>query len=90
MVGAPWKSWKGDQMEAEKEKLKTFEHAAERLDLSHWTLRKWAQFGKIATHKIGGRRLVPESEIDRLIEQGKVPARAEAQRSLSDHFDHLM
>ena len=66
-------------MEEAKEKLKTFEHAAERLDLSHWTLRKWAQFGKITTHKIGGRRLVPVSEIDRLIAESKVPARAVAQ-----------
>lgn len=61
------------------EKLHTIEHAAGRLGLSHWTLRKWIQFGKVTSHKLGGRRQIPESEIERLITESRVPARAEAQ-----------
>jgi excisionase family DNA binding protein len=65
-------------VDQEKEKLRTIAHAADRTGLSHWTLRKWAQFGKITTHKLGGRRLIAESEIKRLIEQSRQPARVAA------------
>ncbi|NOT62420.1 MAG: helix-turn-helix domain-containing protein [Acidobacteria bacterium] len=61
------------------ESLRSLNVAAERWGVSIWTARAWAQAGKIETHKLGGRRLVSESEIHRLIESSRVPARADAQ-----------
>lgn len=58
--------------------LLSLDQTAERLGLSIWTVRKWIQDGKIASNKLGGRRLVPLSEIQRLIEETRVPARAVA------------
>lgn len=52
--------------------LISVERAAELLgDLSPWTIRKWILEGKILSNKLGRRRLVPLSEIDRLIEESK-------------------
>lgn len=64
--------------EAEKEKLTPLPDAADRLGLSVWTLRDWIQNGKIASNKLGRRRLIPVSEIERLIKESHVPARAVA------------
>jgi excisionase family DNA binding protein len=55
------------------EQLRSVKHTAQRLDISHWTIIKWIQLGKITSHKLGGRRLVPESEINRLIEESRAP-----------------
>jgi excisionase family DNA binding protein len=52
--------------------------AAERLGVPERTLRWWVQIGQVASHRLFGRRLIAESEIARLIEQSRVPARAEA------------
>lgn len=57
------------------ERLMPIYQAADRLGLSHWTLRLWVQHGKIASHKLGGRRLIPISEIERLIAESRIPAR---------------
>lgn len=60
------------------EQLHDLPEASRRLGgLSHWTLRRWAAAGKLATVKIGARVLVPESEIARLMQQGYRPAAAE-------------
>lgn len=61
------------------ERLAPIPEAANRWGVSPWTVRYWIQIGKIASHKLGSRRLVPVSEIDRLITESRVPARAEAQ-----------
>lgn len=61
------------------ERLATVFEAADRTGLSHWTIRLWIQHGKIVSHKLGGRRLVPVSEIERLINESRVPARRELQ-----------
>ena len=51
---------------------------ARRLGVSIWTLRDWIANGKITSHKLGGRRLIPVSEIERLIEKSRQPARVAA------------
>lgn len=68
---------KQDQAE-QAERLRSIPHTAERLGVSPWTVRYWIQRGQIASHRLHGRRLVAESEIQRLIDQSRVPARAEA------------
>lgn len=60
------------------ERLAQIPEAARRLGVSVWTLRAWIQDGKIASNKLGGRRLIPVSEIERLILESHVPARAVA------------
>jgi excisionase family DNA binding protein len=56
--------------------MTSLKECAEILGLSVWTMRAWVQNGKIATHKIGSRRLIARSEINRIIEESRVPARA--------------
>ena len=60
------------------ERLLPIPQAADRLGVSDWTIRWWIQKGKITSNKLFGRRLIPESEIQRLIKSTSVPARAEA------------
>jgi excisionase family DNA binding protein len=50
---------------------------AEILQLKEPTIRKWLLLRKLAYHKVGGRVLIPESEIQRILEQGYVPALVE-------------
>jgi excisionase family DNA binding protein len=50
--------------------LISVEAAAARLSLSPWTLRRWVCDRKIASVKLGTRRLIPVSEIARLISDG--------------------
>jgi len=49
-------------------KLISIREAAERLGVSEWTVGRWARQGRFTTVKLGGRRLVPETELDRIIE----------------------
>lgn len=60
------------------ERLAPIPEAASRWGVSIWTVRKWIQDGKIASNKLGSRRMIPVSEIERLIEATRVPARAVA------------
>jgi excisionase family DNA binding protein len=46
------------------------EAAAGRLGISPWTLRRWIADRKLTSCKLGTRRLIPASEIDRLIRSG--------------------
>jgi len=57
------------------ERLTQIPEAAHRLGVSPWTIRFWIQRGRIASNKLGGRRLIPVSEIERLIASTLVPAR---------------
>jgi excisionase family DNA binding protein len=50
--------------------LNNLETTAQRLAVSIWTVRKWVQTGQLASLKLGARRLVAESEIQRAISQG--------------------
>jgi excisionase family DNA binding protein len=57
-------------------KMLTVEQAAEQLGLKQSTLRAWVLRRKIAYHKVGGKAVrIPQREIDRLIEESRVPAR---------------
>ena len=49
------------------ETLVSIEKIAKALDVSPWTIRLWISRGKIRSAKLGSRRLVPRSEIERLI-----------------------
>lgn len=49
------------------------EAAALRLGLSPWTVRRWICDRRITSCKIGTRRLIPVSEIGRLISAGLEP-----------------
>jgi hypothetical protein len=57
---------------------------AKALGVAERTVRWWIQIGKIESNKLGdpscraGRRLVPLSEIQRLIRESRVPARVAA------------
>ena len=48
--------------------------AKELTSISDWTWREWIDTGKCASVKIGGRLLVPVSEIQRLLSEGFRPA----------------
>lgn len=59
------------------ERLLTVKQVAERLSANPQTIRKWLREGKIHGSMPGGEKLgyrIPESEIARLIEAGKVAA----------------
>ena len=42
--------------------------------ISDWTWREWVEIGKCASVKLGGRLLIPISEIQRLLSEGFRPA----------------
>jgi excisionase family DNA binding protein len=44
--------------------------AAEVLSVSHWTLRLWAKQGRVHTVKLGKLRMVPKTEVERLVKRG--------------------
>jgi excisionase family DNA binding protein len=50
--------------------LVSVEAAAVKLGLSPWTLRRWICDRKITSCKLGTRRLIPVSEVARIINQG--------------------
>lgn len=54
--------------------LISLDSAAGLLGLSIWTLRQWAQAGKITSYKLGRRRLVAFSDIEALVSQARQPA----------------
>jgi excisionase family DNA binding protein len=58
----------------DEDNLVSIDEGARRLGLKSETLRLWARQRKIATVKLGSRRLMPESEIVRLITTNLVPA----------------
>lgn len=57
------------------ETLYPIKDAARQLGISVWTLRKKAYESEVASVKIGVKLLIPESEIDRLVEEGMRPRR---------------
>jgi excisionase family DNA binding protein len=56
------------------DKLLSIEVTAELLSVSPWTVRAWITQGKLGSAKLGSRRLVPKSEVERLILDASVPA----------------
>jgi len=58
----------------EEDDLQAFsiDETARRLDMSAYTIREWVGDRKIASIKIGKRRLVPKDEIRRIFAEGRV------------------
>lgn len=58
------------------EQLLSVEQAAQKLGgISKWTLHAWLSQGKIQRTKVGGRTMIRESELAKVIEDGgKSPA----------------
>lgn len=56
------------------EPMYTVPEAAARLRLSEWTIWKWMSDGKLRGAKIGDRRVIRESELQRLIIDDPKPA----------------
>ena len=52
------------------ERLLSLEDAAGICSVSIWTIRKWVTKGKIKSIKLGSRRLIPKSELQRLTSEG--------------------
>lgn len=50
--------------------LMTLDNAARLLSLSVWTLRAWVQQGKIASVKVGARRLLRAEVVRQISERG--------------------
>jgi excisionase family DNA binding protein len=57
------------------DRLVSIKDAAEILAISPWTVRAWVTQGKISSAKLGTRRLIPESEINRLLSEAIVQRR---------------
>ncbi|MBM4356005.1 MAG: helix-turn-helix domain-containing protein [Deltaproteobacteria bacterium] len=60
-------------------RLLTLKQAAAQLGVSWWTLGRWARQGRFRTVRLGSRRLVPESELSRLVESNMTEASAPAE-----------
>ncbi|MFL6212044.1 MAG: helix-turn-helix domain-containing protein [Pyrinomonadaceae bacterium] len=58
------------------DRLVNIKDAAEILAISPWTVRAWIAQSKITSAKMGTRRLIPESEIKRLLADGMRPRKA--------------
>jgi excisionase family DNA binding protein len=67
-------------MRSDESKLVSIEDAAARLGLKPPTLRLWSAKRKLASVKLGRRRLIPLAEIERLIESNLTPALPEHSR----------
>jgi excisionase family DNA binding protein len=50
--------------------LRSIDDTAKTLGISPYTVRAWIRRGLLASVKLGARRLVAESEIQRVIENG--------------------
>jgi excisionase family DNA binding protein len=63
-----------------KQNLVSISEVAARLGLKPVTIRQWASARKLARVKLGRRVLIPEAEIERLIESSTIPALPERTR----------
>jgi excisionase family DNA binding protein len=57
------------------DRLVSIKDAAEILAISPWTVRAWVTQGRISSAKLGARRLIPESEINRLLSEAIIQRR---------------
>ena len=61
--------------------LLSIEEAARRLGgISKWTLHAWLSKGKLQRTKVGGRTMIRESELQKVIEDGGKSAAPRRQR----------
>lgn len=56
------------------ERLLSIAVTAAQLSVSPWTIRLWIKKGRLGSAKLGTRRLVPQSEIERFIACAIQPA----------------
>lgn len=56
-------------------RLLTAEQAAEYLGLATWTVRQWASMGRLPKVKLGRSLRFDISDLEKVIEEGKIPAR---------------
>ncbi len=59
------------------EKLLAVDAVADRFDLPEATIKKWIKEGRIQIVRLGTHTRIPESEVNRIIAAGRVPARSE-------------
>jgi excisionase family DNA binding protein len=57
------------------DRLVSIKDAAAILAISPWTVRAWVTQGRISSAKLGARRLIPESEINRLLSEAIIQRR---------------
>jgi excisionase family DNA binding protein len=50
--------------------LNDLKTTAQRLAISVWTVRRWCQTGRLASVKLGTRRLIAEAELQRVMAEG--------------------
>jgi excisionase family DNA binding protein len=53
------------------------EQAGEVLGISKWTVRSYIRDGKLKPVRLGRRVLIEEAELERLIAEGREPAKSE-------------
>ena len=58
-------------------KLISAQEAAHRLGISFWTIYRWARTGRLASIRLGRRRLFSEEDLEELVRRAR-------QRSLSN------
>ena len=51
--------------------LRNVEQAAELLGISRWTVRSYIKTGKLKAVRLGRRVLLEESELERLVDEGR-------------------
>ncbi len=56
--------------EVSREKLISPQAFADRLSISRWTVYAWIQTGQIKSVKLGRLVRIPESEVDRIVQEG--------------------
>ena len=61
---------KSSQLVQNVERLHGLDSVAERLNVSIWTVRRWVQTGGLSSLKLGARRLITESEVQRAMAEG--------------------
>jgi len=56
--------------ESLRENLLSPKEFADRLSISRWTVYAWISEGRIKSVKIGRLQRIPESEVDRIVQEG--------------------
>jgi len=56
----------------------TVEAIADRLGVTHWTVRTWLKQGRVSYTKVGRRLLVRAEDVEALLERNHSPARRPA------------
>jgi hypothetical protein len=64
------KKERGKAAKMNPERLRSFYEGRDRTGVSYWTLWRGAEAGFFKTVYVGGRRMIPESELARIVEYG--------------------